>query len=198
MIGAPRWATARRGASAVSVVLLVGLGLVACTDDEGGSSSDTTFGFHGSFGDPCGDGPVDPIEGGDIAFTAATLAIQPAEGDVVESCFLVADQVEERAYGLMNTEDLGVYDGMVFVFDADANGGFYMKDTLIPLSIAWFTAAGEFVSSTDMEPCPDALAAQDECPTYAASGEYRYAIEVPQGQLGAVGIDGPGSRLQTP
>jgi hypothetical protein len=181
------------------VLLLAGSGLAGCTDDEPAAPdlSSTTS----SVGDSdvsCGEGVQALVEGGAaVEFTTTTLTLQPAEGDPVEGCYLVADTIEERSRGLMATTDLGEYAGMVFVFEADANGGFYMKDTLIPLSIAWFTAAGEFVSSADMEPCPDELAAQDECPTYAASGEYRYAIEVPQGDLEAVGIDGLGSSLET-
>ena len=43
--------------------------------------------------------------------------------------------------------------GMVFVWDEDTEGGFWMRNTPTPLSIAWFDADGDFVSSADMEPC---------------------------------------------
>ena len=65
-----------------------------------------------------------------------------------------------------------------------------MKDTLIPLSIAWFDAEGRFVSATDMAPCGDEPAA----PPTAPAPPYRYALEVPQGELPRLAI-GPGTRL---
>ena len=105
-------------------------------------------------------------------------------------CALLAETAQQQAKGLMGRTDMGGYDAMIFKFAADTSGTFYMKDTLMPLSIAWFDADGRFVSSTDMEPCLN----QRTCPTYAAEGPYRFAVEVPKGQLGAVGI-GPGTRL---
>jgi hypothetical protein len=80
--------------------------------------------------------------------------------------------------------------GMAFTFAAPSNELFYMKDTLIPLSIAWFDARGTFVASLDMRPCPpDAL-----CPTYGAGRPYELALEVSTGRLGSLGI-GPGSSV---
>jgi uncharacterized protein len=92
----------------------------------------------------------------------------------------------------MEVTDLGGYEGMVFVFDADTDGGFWMRNTPTPLSIAWFDAAGEFVSATDMAPCPDD---ESDCPVYPPEGTYRFAIEVFQGDLDGLGA-GPGSRLR--
>ena len=59
-----------------------------------------------------------------------------------------------------------------------------MRNTPMPLSIAFIDVNGGLVSSTDMEPCPD----QEGCPTYPAAGPYRYAIEVLQGRLPDFGI----------
>jgi hypothetical protein len=66
-----------------------------------------------------------------------------------------------------------------------------MKDTVLPLSIAFVASDGAFVSATDMEPCAPDVAA---CPVYGADGPYADALEVPQGQLGELGI-GPGARV---
>jgi uncharacterized membrane protein (UPF0127 family) len=66
-----------------------------------------------------------------------------------------------------------------------------MKDTLIPLSIAFFDKGGSFVSATDMEPCSPSAPG---CPTYSADAPYADALEVPKGQLGPLGL-GPSSRL---
>ena len=106
-------------------------------------------------------------------------------------CALLADTRAERGRGLMGRRDLGPYAGMVFRFDEDSQARFFMKNTPLPLSIAWFDAQGRFVSSTDMTPCPDG----DDCPRYAATRPYRYALEVPQGGLDRLGI-GEGAVLE--
>jgi len=107
-----------------------------------------------------------------------------------ERCALLAATTAQQQQGLMNRSDLAGHDGMLFRFPADTRVGFYMQDTLIPLSIAWFDARGNFVSSTDMEPCLDKV----DCPNYYAARPYRYALEVGKGDLGGLGV-GPGSHL---
>lgn len=115
-------------------------------------------------------------------------------GDVLELCVLVADTAAERAEGLMDAPDaeLGGYDGMAFSWTEDVAGGFWMKDTEVPLSIAYVDAAGAVVSTTDMDPCPPGT---ERCPSYPPAGPYRLAVEVPQGALPEVGI-GPGSSVR--
>jgi uncharacterized membrane protein (UPF0127 family) len=70
------------------------------------------------------------------------------------------------------------------VWNGDIQSSFYMRNTPMPLSIAWFDAAGEYVSTTDMAPCDDV----DNCPLYPAEGPYRFALEVPQGELATLGV----------
>ena len=113
-----------------------------------------------------------------------------AASEAAKRCALLAETPEQHQRGLMGRTDLGGYDGMLFRFAADTSTQFYMKDTLIPLSIAWFDANGDFVSATDMEPCPVDVG----CPTYGAAAPYRYALEVPKGGLPGLGI-GPGAQL---
>lgn len=90
----------------------------------------------------------------------------------------VADTPLERATGLMFITELDDLDGMLFVYRSDTDTPFHMENTLIPLDIAFFTADGELVSKTTMEPC-----VSDDCPDYRAEGRYRYAIEVPAGEF---------------
>lgn len=130
----------------------------------------------------------DPIAG----FDEASFRVTSPGGETAEWCALLADRDETREQGLMDQRDLRGYDGMIFAFDDPVFAGFWMRDTLIPLSIAFFDEDGRFVGARDMEPCPDD---EENCPTYGPEEAYRYAIEVPLGELDELGI-GPGSRLE--
>jgi len=96
----------------------------------------------------------------------------------------VADDPDERRYGLMERTDLAANAGMVFRFPGDADGGFWMKNTRIPLSIAFFDNRGEILRVLDMEPCT-----ADPCPTYDPEVAYRGALEVNQGYFDELGVE---------
>jgi uncharacterized membrane protein (UPF0127 family) len=102
----------------------------------------------------------------------------------------IADTPAEREQGLMGRTTLPDGAGMVFVFPEDQRGAFWMKDTLIPLSIAFYAADGRIVKILDMEPC-DA----DPCPLYDPGVAYRGALEVNQGAFESWGISA-GDRLR--
>lgn len=95
----------------------------------------------------------------------------------------VADTRELRVRGLMFVTDLGDLDGMLFEFETPTSGAFWMKNTLIPLDIAFFQTDGTLVAVLQMEPCGD----QDPCPTYDPGVGYHYALEAPAGDL--IGLD---------
>jgi uncharacterized protein len=95
----------------------------------------------------------------------------------------IADTSDERAQGLMNVTTLAPDDGMAFVWTDPTTSTFWMKDTLIPLSIAFVDADGNIVSIADMQPC-----AADPCPTYAASAPYTMAVETNAGWFADHGI----------
>jgi uncharacterized protein len=135
-----------------------------------------------------GPGPAERTGLSGAGETAASVT--SATGEVAACCLLVAADPETRQRGLMEVTDLGGYQGMVFVWDADTSGGFWMRNTPTPLSIAFFAADGGFVGSDDMDPCEDS----PDCPVYPSPGTYRFALEVPQGDLEQLGV-GPGSRL---
>ena len=111
---------------------------------------------------------------------------------MLEWCLLLAAAAEQYTQGLMSVVDLGEYAGMLFDFPADTNGGFWMRDTPMPLSIAYLDAEGAIVSTADMDPCLDL---GDQCLTYPPEGLYNDTVEVPQGGLEALGLDGPAARL---
>ena len=111
-------------------------------------------------------------------------------------CAMLAATESQRGRGLMEQRDLGGYDGMLFEFPSDTTTGFWMRDTPLPLSIAWFAGDGSLVSTADMAPCAD----DADCPSYPPAGPYRWALEVPQGDLTRLGVR-PGvrfARLTTP
>jgi uncharacterized protein len=64
----------------------------------------------------------------------------------------VAKTPEERAHGLMGRKDLGRDEGMLFVFETEDYHGFWMKDTHVPLSIAFIDKECRIVRITDMKP----------------------------------------------
>lgn len=88
----------------------------------------------------------------------------------------VAADEAARAQGLMGVSDLEGLRGMLFVFESDGTAGFWMKDTLLRLDVAFFAADGSLVDLLSMEPCPG-----DPCPVYRPGAAYRYALEVPAG-----------------
>jgi uncharacterized membrane protein (UPF0127 family) len=64
----------------------------------------------------------------------------------------VAQTPEELGYGLMGRKHLGVDEGMLFIFETEDYHGFWMKDTFLPLSIAFIGKDGRIVWITDMKP----------------------------------------------
>lgn len=90
----------------------------------------------------------------------------------------VADTPDLRRRGLMGVTDLGDLDGMLFRFDGEVTVAFTMRDTLIPLDIAFFDAAGVEVDRLSMVPCR-----AEPCPTYRAGAPFSSALEVPAGAL---------------
>ena len=150
------------------------------------------------------DGPADPtlgeaVDGGDAGSTSlpgdpgrvplegfeeVAISVDPGDGSSLAWCLLAALTTEQRARGLMEVTDLQGYSGMAFVYQDDVQNPYHMRNTPMPLSIAWIAADGSVVTVEDMEPCDD----RDDCPSYAPDGPFRYAIEVPQGGLDGLGI----------
>ena len=121
------------------------------------------------------------------AFEQVKATVVTADGRTSTPCLLVARTAATRDRGLMGVTDpkLAGYAGMVFAFDGDVTGTFWMKDTVIALSVVFLDDHGHRISSSDMVPCPTSTA---QCPLYPATAPYRWAIEVPLGQLGGLGL----------
>jgi uncharacterized membrane protein (UPF0127 family) len=141
--------------------------------------------------------PDDPFLAGEQqrvlidGFDEISFTITDAQGVIADWCAMLADTEALRAQGLMGRRDLGGYDGMVFRYDAPSDGSFWMKDTVIPLAVAFFDRDGAFINAQGMDPCP---ASAETCPAYPPARSFQYAVEVPRGGLGRLGI-GEGARI---
>ena len=98
----------------------------------------------------------------------------------------VANTHETRALGLMYRKSLGANEGMLFVFPDVSVHCMWMKNTYIPLSVAFLDAQGTIVSIHDMQP-------QTET-SHCAARPARFALEMNQGWFAQKGIK-PGARL---
>ena len=99
----------------------------------------------------------------------------------------VAKTPEERSTGLMNRKYLGKNEGMFFIFEQEAYHGFWMKNTFIPLSIAFIDKEGRIVGITEMKP----LTLESHDP----SRPILYALEMNRGWFSANGIK-PGETVR--
>ncbi|TFG81714.1 MAG: DUF192 domain-containing protein, partial [Spirochaetales bacterium] len=92
----------------------------------------------------------------------------------------VARSQEEQQAGLMFRKELPDGHGMIFVYDSDRLMSFWMKNTYVPLSIAFIAADGTIRTIRDMDPLSEAI---------VDSGRYvRYALEAPRGWFERVGL----------
>lgn len=98
---------------------------------------------------------------------------------------MLADTPELRARGLMGVTDLGPWAGMVFLYEQPTDDGFWMKHTLMPLSIFWADDEGVIVGSAEMVPCP---LEDDACPSWRPGATYTVALEIPAGTADLLGI----------
>jgi uncharacterized protein len=98
----------------------------------------------------------------------------------------VAQTADQRSTGLMFRKEMGANEGMLFVFEQSAVQCFWMKNTLLPLSIAFIDDSGTVVNLADMKPQSE----QSHCSTKPV----RFALEMNQGWFAKRGI-GPGATL---
>lgn len=87
----------------------------------------------------------------------------------------IADSEERRAYGLMFREKMPENAGMLFIFDDEAERAFWMQNTLIPLSIGYFSRAKNLNEVIDMQPAVMGIARPK---TYPSKSKAMYALEM--------------------
>jgi uncharacterized membrane protein (UPF0127 family) len=128
-----------------------------------------------------------PIPGAEATLTATpplqmgTLTITNSLGEKVDVRVEIADTGPSQELGLMFRSSMPPDAGMLFDFKGEVNEGFWMENTILPLSIAFFGQDGTIISIADMQPL-------DTNTVYAAA-PYYYALETNQGFFRAHNIN---------
>jgi uncharacterized membrane protein (UPF0127 family) len=150
----------------LAIILLVVL-LAGCGGATGGQD-----GQHAAAGKKADTGTSD----------LSTVTIDASGGKKVEVRVEIADGPSEQERGLMYRTSLGEDRGMLFVFSSEQPRSFWMKNTKIPLSIAYIDSKGRITDILDMKPL------DDEPPHYTSSEPVQYALEVNQGFFEEKGV----------
>ncbi len=112
----------------------------------------------------------------------------PIKVDTASLWVEIADRPDTRQMGLMFRQSLPQDEGMLFVFEEPQILVFWMRNTFIPLDIAFISPEGVILNIESMRPL-------DEGPRYRSLGPARYAIEANQGWFESRGIR-PGARVR--
>ncbi|MDP8972651.1 MAG: DUF192 domain-containing protein [Actinomycetota bacterium] len=112
---------------------------------------------------------------------STTIAIIGANGERTEVEVEIADDTAEQRRGLMERTELAENAGMLFVFDREEPRSFWMRNTLIPLSIAYIASDGRIVDIQDMQPLDET--------SHPSAEPAQYALEVNQGFFAERGIE---------
>jgi uncharacterized protein len=126
---------------------------------------------------------VPPLHPSVDAYPEAWVTITRTHAGPIELPVKLADTGARRTHGLMEVPHLPAGTGMLFTFDEDRTGGFWMKNTLVPLDIAFVDRDDRIVTILAMEPCES-----DPCEVYRPDASYRTAVEVPRGWFAEQGI----------
>jgi len=136
-----------------------------------------------------------PIPGAEATLTAAPVlpkgivTITNSLGEKVVMTVEVAATEPSRELGLMFRDSMPPDAGMIFDFQGETTGGFWMQNTILPLSIAFIGQDGTIVSIADMQPLDTSVV--------EAAGPYYYAIEANQGFYRAHNINA-GDKVSLP
>lgn len=148
-----------------------------------GEAGGGTEGSSGARGEPSdrqeagsGDGRAEPAEGAPpgVRTVRITVGGRPVTVEV-------ADTEEKRQRGLMHRESLPEDHGMLFVYEAERRLSFWMRDTPIPLDIAFIDRAGRIVDIQQMEPLSD--------DTHTSRAPALYALEMRHGWFEDHGVE---------
>lgn len=93
---------------------------------------------------------------------------------------------EDRQRGLMHRRYMATHHGMLFVYDASDRHCMWMKNTLIPLSVAFLDSGGRIINVEEMQPRTERI--------HCAARPARFALEMNTGWFSARGL-GPGGTI---
>jgi uncharacterized protein len=99
----------------------------------------------------------------------------------------VAQTSEEHSIGLMFRKTMPTNDGMLFIFERPAQQCFWMKNTLLPLSVAFIADDGAIVNIEDMKP--------QTLDSHCSTKPVRFVLEMNDGWFAKRGVK-PGSKIQ--
>jgi uncharacterized protein len=151
------------------IVLLLALLLAGCGPSDTGATASPDAESTGS--------------GATTASELRTMTIDSSGGGKVEVRVEIADDLPEQTRGLMERTALAEDRGMLFVYSDEEVRSFWMKNTLIPLSIAYMDSEGRIVDIQDMKPL------DDDPPNYVSAKPARYALEVNRGFFEEHGVE---------
>jgi len=112
-------------------------------------------------------------------FEKRELTIEGKGGKVTVKAEIAITQAQHEQ-GLMYRKSLKDGEGMLFIFQSDQMLSFWMKNTLIPLSVAYISYDGRILEIYDMQP--------GNLDPVRSSRSVRYALEVPQGWFSRAGL----------
>jgi uncharacterized membrane protein (UPF0127 family) len=116
----------------------------------------------------------------------ATVQLQAGMHNIVAE---LAQTSQQQQTGMMMRTEMASHEGMLFVFDDLSPRCFWMKNTLLPLSIAFIEDDGTVVNIAEMKPRSEA--------SHCSERPVRYALEMNQGWFSKRAIK-PGFRLKGP
>ena len=129
-----------------------------------------------------------------ILLLCLTLALPPAWAEKITLKISkktvhaeIADTPQSREHGLMQRDHLCADCGMLFVFEKADRYNFWMKDTPLPLSIAFIAANGAIINIAEMQ--------ANTTDSHGAKGDALYALEMPSGWFARNGIM-PGHKVR--
>jgi uncharacterized membrane protein (UPF0127 family) len=163
-----------RSAGIVGTALLGAALLFGCSSDGGSDTAPAPAST--TVVDVASTGGRTPLDG----FGTVLVEVTAADGSTCEVCLLLAETPAQRSQGLMEVTEptLGGFDGMLFAFEErPGSGGFWMRNTRLPLTGVFFDTDGRFLEALPMVPCPDETSDGD-CPRYGPGQDFGTVIEL--------------------
>ena len=124
-----------------------------------------------------------PVPNPSLDLPQGNLTVAGSGGPKLSLHVQIAETAQSREQGLMGVKKMPDQVGMAFLFGELPSTGFWMKDTLIPLDIAFWDSQGGIVTTFTMTPCR-----ANPCHLYQPATPYAGSVEMKAGLLAARGI----------